>query len=636
MSKFKPSKYQKDIFNFIKNGEENAIISAVAGSGKTTTLIKAIELIPPHKTVLFLAFNKSIADELKVRVPQTNNITVKTVHGFGYTTLLKRFNVTIENKKYSKMLKDIISFHVEKKESSIVKYKFDKTHRNYISKMASAAKTDESENKDFFSNIISLTNLGRLHLIDTDTKSKGVSKLNELSEIHSIENEEGESEIAWYLIKLGKYYTDEIDYTDMIYLPNVHHMVETDVYDFVFIDECQDLNTCQRNLMERAIKPKTGRFIAVGDPKQAIYGFAGADNESFQKLCDIPNTVQLPLSVTYRCGTKIVNTVKHINPQIKTPPKANPGEVIENFSYRDIEDGDMVLCRQTFPVVSLCIKFLSEGKRAYIVGSDIGLSLVKMIEGCKRVSEEFNMKNVFSRLYNEKDKIIEKIMKNHGVSRQEASDDSFVTLYNEKIEVIEALASTVTTPDEVIDKIKTIFSDTKKIGICLSTIHKSKGLEANRVFILHRELMPSKYAKLPWEMGQEDNLRYVAYTRAKHTLGFITDYDAWKSHKSERDNVVPVNESEYVGEVGMELKLNLKIFDIKKINSNYGETLVYEMKDNDNNFFTKFGEIKSRFLDDGGYEVKIGSSVSFYGIVSGHSEYKGTKKTKIGRIYQIN
>ena len=86
----------------------------------------------------------------------------------------------------------------------------------------------------------------------------------------------------------------------------------------------------------------------------------------------------------------------------------------------------------------------------------------------------------------------------------------------------------------------------------------------------------------------------------------------------------------------MELKLNLKIFDIKKINSNYGETLVYEMKDNENNLFTKFGEIKSRFLDDGGYEVKIGSSVSFYGVVSGHSEYKGTKKTKIGRIYQIN
>ena len=172
MSKFTPSKYQKDIFNFIKNGTENAIISAVAGSGKTTTLVKALEQIPSNKTVLFLAFNKSIADELKVRVPQTSNITVKTVHGFGYSVLRNQFEVEIDNKKYGKMLKDIISFHTNKTKSSIEKYKFDKTHLGYISKMASAVKTDEGDNKDFFGDVINLTNLGRLHLIDTEIKLK--------------------------------------------------------------------------------------------------------------------------------------------------------------------------------------------------------------------------------------------------------------------------------------------------------------------------------------------------------------------------------------------------------------------------------------------------------------------------------
>ena len=49
---------------------------------------------------------------------------------------------------------------------------------------------------------------------------------------------------------------------------------------FVFIDECQDLNACQRSLMLKAVKPNGGRFIAVGDPAQAIYGFAGADSDS--------------------------------------------------------------------------------------------------------------------------------------------------------------------------------------------------------------------------------------------------------------------------------------------------------------------------------------------------------------------
>jgi len=65
MSKFTPSKYQKDIFNFILKDTRNAVVSAVAGSGKTTTLLKALDLIPDDKSVLFLAFNVSIRDELK-------------------------------------------------------------------------------------------------------------------------------------------------------------------------------------------------------------------------------------------------------------------------------------------------------------------------------------------------------------------------------------------------------------------------------------------------------------------------------------------------------------------------------------------------------------------------------------------
>lgn len=636
MGEFKPSKYQKKIFDFIKNGEHNAVVSAVAGSGKTTTLVNALGLIPLDKSVLFMAFNKNIADELKTRVPQTDNIKVSTVHGFGFEVLrcFKPYTLDdIDKRKYRSLYWNIGDYCSEKNKKALDIYKFDNRCLGYAKKIGEIISGNEDiDQKQFYNDVISLCDLGRLHFIDTFIKSNGIDEINKLANIHSINNVYGQSEVAWYLINMGVMYTDKIDFTDMIYLPNALEL-DTTKFDFVFIDECQDLNTCQRLLMQKAIKSETGRFIAVGDPKQAIYAFSGADYRSYQKLCDIPNTIQLPLSETYRCGSNIVDMVKHINPSIKSHKKTGNGEIIQEFSYKDIQDGDMILCRQTFPVVSLCIKYLSEGKRAYILGSDIGMSLVNMIKDCEKTTEEYTMKNVFSRLYHEKEKIIEKVRENHTITNEEVENDPIVVMYSEKIQVIEALSQNITNPNIVMDKIKEIFSDKKKVGICLSNIHKSKGMEANRVFILQQELMPSKYAVLPWQIEQERNLMYVAYTRAKNTLGFITDYDAFKSHKSQSNNVVRIVDSKHVGSSGMKMKLELEIIEIKEISGQWGDTQVYQMKDKNNNIFSKFGEIHKRYVLNNSNPI-IGSKVEFYGIIKDHKEFKGTKITQLGKISQ--
>ena len=471
MSKFTPSKEQKEIFKFILNGEKNAVISAVAGSGKTTTLLEALKLIPEDKSVLFMAFNKSIAKELRERVPQRESIKVMTVHGFGIETIRKSINEpSIDNKKYRMMLKNIGQFYKGKNDNILDIYKFNKECYRLIELMGGTIKNVDIDINKFDNNVIDLCNLGRLHLIDFNTKPIGVNDLNKLAEIHSIDNEDGQSTVAWYLAKLGLHYQDEVDYTDMVAFPNIMDF-STDVYDYVFIDECQDLNTCQRLLMQKAIKPDTGRFIAVGDPKQAIYAFAGADYESYQKLKNIPNTIELPLSVTYRCAEPIVKWVKHLNPLIKHFSKNKTGVVHETFSYKDIQDGDMVLCRNTFPIVSLCIKLLSEGKKSYIIGSDIGISLITMINDCERKTEDFTMVNVFSRLYHNKDKLIEKVMTNHRMIKSEAIEDSQVIVMNDKIQAIEVLSQGINNPLDVINKINELFSKDKKSGICLSNIH---------------------------------------------------------------------------------------------------------------------------------------------------------------------
>lgn len=629
VSKFTPSKYQKDIFKFILEDDKNGLISAVAGSGKTTTLIKALEIIPEGKSVLFMAFNKSISDEISKRVPKNKFIDVKTVHSYGNSLLSSYIETEIEPDKYRLVYKNVINFLSGKDLDSIKKYKFDQEHISYIEFIRNFTNGKDLYDTNFRNNVNKLVNLSRLHFIDFDTFSIGISELKMIANQNSIESNDYECEVSWYISKLGMYDNKIIDYTDMVFLPNLFKF-DVPKYDFVFIDECQDLNTCQRLLMLQAVKPETGRFIAVGDPKQSIYAFAGADSESYKKLRQLPNTKELPLSVTYRCGKEIINQVKHINPLIKPHTKNGVGKVLESFSYLDIEDGDMVLCRNTFPIVSLCINLLCKGRKAYIIGSDIGLSLKNMIKNCEKRTEKFSMENVISRLNHEVEKMIEKIKVKNGISSREASEETTVMLFREKIQIIQALSEDIEDPLVVMEKIDKIFSDNNQQGVCLSNIHKSKGLESNRVFILHRELMPSRRATLPWEIEQENNLIYVAYTRAKKTLGFITDYDAFASTRQR--SIKKFNESKHVGLINSKIPLELSILDIRKINTTYGETVIIDMLDNNGNRLFKFGEIAGHFFKNKDEINKIGSTVSFYAIIKEHSTFKGENVTRISNL----
>jgi hypothetical protein len=244
------------------------------------------------------------------------------------------------------------------------------------------------------------------------------------------------------------------------------------------------------------------------------------------------------------------------------------------------------------------------------------------------------MNNVLCRLLKEKEKMVDKIMSNHNMKKSEALEDGQVIIFSEKIQVIEALSSGIDDPNIVIEKIDAIFSDKEKTGICLSNIHKSKGLEADRVFMIHQDLIPSKYATLPWQIEQERNLEYVAYTRAKTTLGFVNDFDAYKSHKPRQIDTSKIKISKHIGTLNSKMFLNLKVVDKRIVNGMYGETVVYDLTDGDGNIFCKFGEIDSGYLDGDitHNQVGVNSLVSFYALIKEHSEFKGNKVTKLGKI----
>lgn len=491
MAAFTPSKYQKTVYTYIQMGKGNAVIDAVAGSGKSTTIVNALKLIPADKRVLFLAFNKSIVDELKIKIGNLPNVDIRTLHSLGCKAMMKTYKSEVNEDKYAVWMNDGI-------------------RSGFI---APTCKLSDEDMGTWKSNISKLLDLGRVNLVHNATE------LEELAYKHDIALADNETHLAIRGIAWGMNETTQIDYTDMIYLPVVKKL-RMFQFDWVFIDECQDLNAAQRNLFLKCVKPN-GRFIAVGDPRQAIYGFAGADVESFNLLKSIPHTVKLPLSVCYRCDSDIINLAKGIVPQIEARDNALAGIVCNDSKIADVKDGDMVLCRVTAPLVSLCMRYIAQGVKAYVKGRDIGNNLINMIKKTKRKE----MKDVMECLERELGRIIGKVVTKTKCSEAEAKESEMYRNYEDKLKVIDILSEGLTTAQEVMDRIETIFSDGSKNGICLSTVHKSKGLESDRVFIV----CPDKFylkpcMRVPWMAEQERNLVYVAYTRAKHYLGFITDF----------------------------------------------------------------------------------------------------------------
>lgn len=632
--KFKPSVEQNNIFTFIEEGEGNLVVSACAGSGKTTTIVEAVERIPKDKTILFMAFNTSIMKELSERIKPRAGLIVTTVHGYGNMILSDTIRPNIDKGKYRSLFYSITDYAIKKSNVRIKEYGFDKKQDTWIKaivKVFEKNSDDDLDLKSYTKNILELCNLSRLDMVDLLNKVNGFSEIKKTAKHYGISIKNNEHEVAWYLINLGYSYTKTIDFTDMISLP-IHLGLETKKFDFVFIDECQDINQSQRLLMTKSIKEVVGRSIAVGDPKQAIYSFCGADWRSYQKLIELPNTQEMTLSVSYRCHKQLVDRVKIYNPLMKHLEGNEQGEFISDFSYHNLKDGDMVLCRNSFPVVSLCIRLLSEGKKSFIIGSDIGKTLIYLLQGAKQERVEYTMENVLARLFHDKDKMVQKTMEEQKITKDDAEEDEFVNLFYEKIQVISSIAGNETDPLKVIEKINKIFSDTEKKGISLSTIHKSKGLEADRVFLLNPELIPSKYAVKDWQLQQEDNLTYVAETRAKTVYGYITDFDAYGSYVEKRDPNVKVKESKWVGKVDDRMGLELEIVNIQPRDTTFGPSFIVTLEDKKGNEFSRWGDIHPKYLKSGGDKMEVGDWVKFYSIIKNHREWNGRKITDLGRL----
>lgn len=508
---------QLAIFQHITNTNDHLIINAKAGSGKTSTLIESLRLL--RGTTTFQAFNKSIAVEIaakaktKLTFEQQLNLAVSTVHAHGLSAFRKsgRRTETLSG-KVKFMTKDWLKENVDEDDDMV-------RNSHLISRLVGYAKSAgvglSSSHESFPA------------IEDLDAWQALVEHYDMESEITGATSVDSLCKAARDILKRSNARTGSIDFDDMIYLPLLLGL-PIPQYDNVLLDEAQDINSTRRELAFRSVKAG-GRIIAVGDPNQAIYGFTGASVDSLHRIQDRAQALELPLSICWRCDADIITHAQEIVPNIYARPNA-PAGTVRHITWGGMgepdflslpQPGDAILCRLNKPNVAVCLGLLRRGIRARIEGRDIGKKLLDHIQrATDGMYQDMSLSDILSAL----DDYVEIECHKLFQKQREAAMDLLRDEVEASILLVERTIEShglEASYNQVAALVDSLFGDDIPPHgvVTLSSVHKSKGREWPTVYILGRsDYMPFHRATMPWELEQEDNLIYVAITRAERCL----------------------------------------------------------------------------------------------------------------------
>lgn len=503
---FEPSRYQRAIFDWVAHSTGNAVVKATAGSGKTTTLVEIARLLPDDIEVCFLSFAKSIAKELQRRLPP--HVPASTLHALGLRALRGAYpwlrRVEVDKHKYDSLaghaVHDLARAHAMDKMQIM-------QARDYLRELVRQALKNLTDPAD----IAALRQLALRY---------------NLTPPWHVEVEMGCLRAVDSIIRAGTELPlspeNPPDFDDMVYIP-VTANLPVPQFDFVLVDEAQDLNPMELELALRVVRGH-GRAIFVGDERQSIYGFAGADTEAIPRIIHRTNATVLPLSISYRCPKSHVRLARQIAPEMEWRPDAPEGRVDwirEEHLLRWLRPGDLALCRYNAPLVRKCLELLREKKRAVIRGRALGDELVRLARQALRGSAP------------PPDRIIERIRRFaeatiQRLERQYPDEAVRERVAEQRRDLFEALEVAVQDGlqsgrrglDELATHIKHLFGDEDQ-AVVFSTVHQAKGHEADRVFILYPERMIANYARTEASLHGEECVQFVALTRARRHLIFV-------------------------------------------------------------------------------------------------------------------
>ena len=469
------AKYSEDIFAAVLNPDIKAVgVLARAGSGKTTTIVESIRRIPLSKKILCISFNKHIADEMVKRINQPN-VTAATLHSFAFSVLkaATRQTYKVANNKYANLIYAQLS----------------ETKRRY------------------FHGLVETLNLSRL-------TGKTFEEVQLNYDVDTVPLDAEMLHILKSALAAGRANKKEIDFTDMIEFALDK---EFPIFDYIFVDESQDLNYLQHEIVKNVVA-NGAKLVAVGDDRQAIYGFSGAFTNSFQNLVDSFHATVFPLPISYRCPTSHITKAKAIVKDIEAASGAKEGTLSE-MTYEDLmkkvsRKSTLILCRYNAPLVALAFGLIKNGVPAKVRGRNIANSLVTVANDIYDIAAQ-NRINFMDAVEVYKSEI-------EAMAEENVKAAAKLTSTEDKLECVKIFFENSNKPDRkaLSNIIKGFFND-DDADVVLSSIHRAKGLESENVYVLFEESLIDKRAKGD-ALVQEHNLSYVAFTRSKDTLTMVT------------------------------------------------------------------------------------------------------------------
>ena len=468
------------------------------GTGKTRRLLnevqKYVDKGVPLNRIGYFAFTRKAAGEardrfLKVKTELTKKDIryFQTLHSLAFNTLgLKEENVMQE-----------LNYKVIGETCGIqIKY------ASYETNNWNGIFSSDSE----YLSMINLARVREISVMDQLDRNEHLSRI-ERDKLDAIEQE-----INSYKKVFGL-----IDFTDMI-----QKFLDKGVspkFDVIFVDEAQDLSLIQWSMIKKIEKDTNCDVWVAGDDDQAIFGWAGADVDSFINW----EAQEIPLKQSERVPTIIQKKALDVIDRIQENridkeyfPKAESGEIFERYKLSDIDmsKGDWLILTRTKSLLKPVITFLK--KKGFFFntaqGNSIGKSLYEDIQNWSKLQKKIELPEI------QVQRIRERIEGSMNLSLKWY--DVFNKLTDSQITYMKLLLLNGENP-------------TEDARIKVSTIHGAKGGEAtNVVLFLNETANTIKGAKKSTaKQDEEYRVWYVGITRTMKNLYLIKSQNKSKEFK---------------------------------------------------------------------------------------------------------